>query len=349
MTVLTPAQPGQGKSLRPVPWSRLAWVSWRQYRVALAGAVALLGVLAVYLVVMGLRFRSAYADVTSCHPASSPACSDANDLFTITYYITAEVTAALLLAVPVLIGVFAGAPILARELETGTSRFAWTQGAGRIRWTVARLALPAVAVTAVTAAFSRLFEWFYWPFFADGLDSRFAQQYFTLTGIAFAAWTLTAFALGALAGVLIRRTVPAMAASMAALAGLLLVTVSFLRRHYMAPLLNKGSGAPGTGGSPAWVLSQWWTAPNGKLVPENTLAGLLQGAPRSPAKRVGPNTFQTNVDPFRWLAQHGYTEWTSYQPASRYWPFQFIEGGWLLALSLLLIAATIWLVRRRAA
>jgi hypothetical protein len=44
------------------------------------------------------------------------------------------------------------------------------------------------------------------------------------------------------------------------------------------------------------------------------------------------------------------TQWTSYQPASRFWPFQWIEGGWLLALSVLLIAAaTVWLVRRRAA
>jgi hypothetical protein len=49
------------------------------------------------------------------------------------------------------------------------------------------------------------------------------------------------------------------------------------------------------------------------------------------------------------LSQHGYTQWTSYQPASRFWPFQWIEGGWLLALSALLIAVTVWLVRRRAA
>ena len=41
--------------------------------------------------------------------------------------------------------------------------------------------------------------------------------------------------------------------------------------------------------------------------------------------------------------------WTSYQPAGRFWPFQWIEGGWLLALSALLIAAAIGLVRRRAA
>jgi hypothetical protein len=49
------------------------------------------------------------------------------------------------------------------------------------------------------------------------------------------------------------------------------------------------------------------------------------------------------------FAQHGYTQLTSYQPASRFWPFQWIEGGWLLALSMLLIAVTVWVVRRRAA
>jgi hypothetical protein len=303
-TLTTPAQPGQ-HTPRPVPWSKLAWVSWRQYRVA--------------------------------------------DLFGNEYFITAEVSAALLNAVPVLVGVFAGAPILARELDTGTFRFAWTQGAGRIRWTVARLALPALTVTLVAAAFSQLFNWYYWPFFASGMDSRFAGQFFNLTGVAFAAWTLAAFAIGALAGVLIRRAVAAMAAAMAAWAGLMLVTYSFLRRHYLAPLLNKGAGAPSRGSSPSWVLSQWWTGPNGKPVPLNTLMGLVRGAPKGPSKQVGPNTFQTVIDPFSWLAKHGYTEWTSYQPASRYWPFQFIEGGWLLALSVLLIAATIWLVRRRAA
>ena len=40
---------------------------------------------------------------------------------------------------------------------------------------------------------------------------------------------------------------------------------------------------------------------------------------------------------------------TTYQPDSRFWPFQWIEGGWLLALSLLLLSTTIWLAHRRAA
>jgi len=64
---------------------------------------------------------------------------------------------------------------------------------------------------------------------------------------------------------------------------------------------------------------------------------------------VGPFGKPSHQTLFQCLAQHGYTTWTSYQPASRFWPFQWIEGGWLLALSVLLIAATIWLARRRAA
>ena len=50
-----------------------------------------------------------------------------------------------------------------------------------------------------------------------------------------------------------------------------------------------------------------------------------------------------------WAAQNHYTQWWSYQPAARWWQFQLTEGAWLLAASLLLIAATILLIRRRPA
>jgi hypothetical protein len=64
---------------------------------------------------------------------------------------------------------------------------------------------------------------------------------------------------------------------------------------------------------------------------------------------VRAQKYQTNVEILHYLAQHGYTQWMRYQPVSRFWPFQWIEGGWLLTLSVLLIGATIWLVHRRAA
>jgi ABC-2 family transporter protein len=327
MTILNaPAPPHPATSTRPVPWRRLAWVSWRQYRFSAAGAAVFLGVVAAYLLIMGLRIRTGYASVGSCQLTTnhmSRTCEIALMLFG-GYHVWGETTAAFMLAVPVLIGVFSGAPILGRELEVGTYRFAWTQGVGRTRWALARLALPAVTVTAAAAALSQLFGWFYYPFFAFPADSAFAPQYFELTGIALAAWTLAAFAIGALAGVLIRKVVPAIAAAMAAWAGLLLVTILYLRPHYEAPLTVHGSG--GAPGRSPWLIHQWWTGPNGRTITSEHKIIQLINRP-----------------------QRGYTQWTTYQPEARYWHFQFIEGGWLLLLSLLLIAASIWLIRRRAA
>jgi len=57
-----------------------------------------------------------------------------------------------------------------------------------------------------------------------------------LRGIAFAVWTLAAFAIGALAGVLIRRVLPAMFATLAAWSGLALATALLLRPHYRGAL-----------------------------------------------------------------------------------------------------------------
>ena len=124
-----PVRRERDAGLRPLPWRRMAWVTWRQHRIALAGVAALLGALAVYLWLTGLQVHHAYAAAAACHPALSPACqpllSGGNGTDA-----TAHEIAALLQAVPVLIGAFAGAPVLARELETGTFRYAWTQGMG---------------------------------------------------------------------------------------------------------------------------------------------------------------------------------------------------------------------------
>ncbi len=75
MTALTrPARPEQNASVRPVPWRRMAWVTWRQHRIALGGAAALLGGLAVYLWLAGLQIHHDWTAAVSCHPASSGAC-----------------------------------------------------------------------------------------------------------------------------------------------------------------------------------------------------------------------------------------------------------------------------------
>jgi hypothetical protein len=338
----TVAAPAPARGGRPVPWTRLAWVTWRQHRVALAGVAVLLGGLGLYLLIMGLKIHSGYAGVTSCHPASSAACGLANNLFTGDYYPFAQTMTGFLQVVPVLVGVFVGGPVLARELETGTFRFAWTQGCGRLRWTVTKLALLAIAVTAAAEAFSLLFSWYFQPWFAKGLDGALAPQLFDLRGIDFAAWTLLAFALGVAAGALIRRTVPAMAAALAVWTGLFFATFMFLRKHYLAPLAASGAQASTLKFGNDWSWAQWFTGPNGKPVSAQALNSVIRQAPVSVQGSKNPGAIGA------YLSAHHYTQWWAYQPQSRYWPFQFIESGWLLALSLILLAGTVWLVRAKA-
>jgi ABC-2 family transporter protein len=337
MTTLTmPARPKHDVGPRPIPWRRIAWVTWRQHRATLAGVAVFLGALAVYLWLTGLQMHHAYA--TDCHPASSLAC---NVNFTGRYAVTADVVRVFLQVVPALIGAFAGAPVLAREMETGTFRFAWTQGFGRGRWALGKLALLAVLVTAAAGAFTVVFSWYASPFFAAGYAIPFATDLFDTLGVAFAAWTLAAFAIGALAGMLIRRVVPAIAATLAVYAGLALATALWLRQRYMTPLLTSKLNLPAN----AWLVNQWYDKGGKFALPARGSQLVSVVSQLCPASARG----SASISPPQCLSQHGYTWWASYQPGSRFWPFQWIEGGWLLALSVLLIAASVWLVRRRAA
>jgi hypothetical protein len=204
-------------------------------------------------------------------------------------------------------------------------------------------------LAAAAGACGVVVSWFYQPYFATGNQTLGLNEMppfvtlFSLRGVAFPAWTLAAFVIGALAGMLIRRVVPAIAATLAVYAGLAVAAAGFLREHYLTPLVTSSPNLPGT----AWIISQWWTK-DGRFAfagdPPFSLLNQFCAAPSAQGQRKpSSGTFA------QCLAPHGYTQWTSYQPASRFWPFQWIESGWLLALSALLISAAVWLVHRRAA
>jgi hypothetical protein len=347
-TLTVPAREEEEESLRPLPWRQMAWVTWRQHRIALAGMAALLGAVAVYVWHAGLELHHVHAAATACNPVS-PVCADLITRFNSDMN-HPLVGGYILQPIPALIGAFIAAPILARELETGTFRYAWTQGFGPWRWTLAKLVLLAVVVTAAAGGLSVLFSWYYQPYVATGnqalsLDelSPFSSALFDLRGVAFAAWTLAAFAIGGLAGMLIRRVVPAIVAALAVYAGLALVAANLLRQHYLTPLATTDVNVPGS----AWITSQWWTK-GGRFAFTSWRDAPHDLLQRCAAIPVGPLGKPTQVTLAQCFAQHGYTQLTRYQPASRFWSFQWIEGGWLLALSALLIAVTVWLVRRGA-
>jgi hypothetical protein len=220
---------------------------------------------------------------------------------------------------PALIGAFTGPAVMARELEAGTFRYAWTQGIGRVRWTIAKLALLGLVIAVVTWAFSQLFTWFFAPFLQqqDTL-TVFSATVFDTRGVAFAAWCLVAFAIGAFLGMLLRRVIGAMAATLGAYLGLALLTWLVLRERYPFALVT----------SNARLFSAQFTAGSGNSFP-------------STAPNNSPWVLSTwNV---------GHTHWWRYIPVSRFWPMQVFEAGWLLIVAILLGAATVWLVRRRAA
>ena len=308
MTVLTlAARPAKETTLRPVPWRNMLWVTWRQHRATLISVPALFAAIGLFLLIMGLHIHHDYAALRACHPFTSAACQALNSSFNMTDWTIGNTVNILLNLAPALVGAFAGGPMLARELETGTYRYSWTQGFGRARWAVAKLVIVAVAITVTAGAFSQLFSWFFQPFLGQESLTVLNATVFATHGIAFAAWTLLAFSVGALAGMFFRRTLPAMAVTLGVYTGLAILTWTVLRQHYLPAIVTSGpipdNNGPFTVNSP-WVLRNWTS---------------------------------------------GHTQWASYIPVSRFWPMQFVESGWLLALSILLIAATVWLVRRRAA
>ena len=127
---------------------------------------------------------------------------------------------AVVLVLPALIGVFWGAPLIARELEAGTHRLVWNQSITRTRWLAVKLGL--VGLAAVTAAGLRQLR--------GGLVVRPDRQgrrrcrgrprawtplLFGARGIVPIGYAAFAFALGVTVGMLVRRTVPAMAITLA--------------------------------------------------------------------------------------------------------------------------------------
>jgi hypothetical protein len=337
MTALTLAtrQNNSARPSRPLSWRRMVLVTWLQHQGTLIGVAALFGALAIYLGIEGLIIHHAWTVDMDCLPASSAACQAKAGSFASQWHSGATIAFPMQL-LPALIGAFAGAPMLAREMETGTFRYTWTQGFGRTRWIIAKLALVGGPLALIAGAFGILTYWYFGPFVAQGQLIALDPHTFALECLAFPGWVLAAFAIGAFAGMLIRRVVPAMATTMAAVGGLGLAVGLYLRQHYLPPLIIPGQNGPAAS---AWTLGSWYTGRSGQTVPGYIVNTACPGP--------GPGN-STPGAPLSCLPQHGYSQWWSYQPASRYWPFQGIESGGLLLLAILLAAATIWLVRRRA-
>ena len=355
---------GVRRRLLPRSLTSLAWVVWRQHRATLCWLGGLFLAVAAGMLIAGIAAHRLYgAAVQHGCPAQSswtPLCRQLLGPFA-TGWLAGYPSQVILAmqAVPVIVGVFLGAPLLAREYTTGTARFTWTQGVGRTRWTLMTLGLLGAGLAAAGGVLGLLAQWSVQP--SATQSTRYADRwepgFFDHTPLTAATAILLAFAIGVLAGAAIRRVVAAMAVT--AVAAITAAGLTYTRLHYW--LLSRGTlvtrdqafgASPNVGGSgstlnihelvgrsvpgPAgsWLDQGWYTGPDGHRLSEQTVTQLLD-------KYTGTNP--------AWLTRLHDTFWVSYQPGGRYWIFQSILGGGTLLLALLLAAATVWVVRRRRA
>jgi hypothetical protein len=324
----------------------MLWVTWRQHRAELAAAGLLLLAVAVPLVLNGLALRQAYhADgVAACvgDPAG-PGCATIVELFTARH---AEWGQRMLwfAFVPAVVGVFVGAPLLAREFEHGTWKLAFTQSVGRARWLVVKLAVAGAGAAATAAAVGLLIAWWREPL--DAVGDRMRSSAFTVAAPSLSAVTLFLFATGVLAGALLRRTIAAMAVTLAVFLTVRLSVEEYLRPYYLPPRvrITDAMTTSEAGWRPVteWVVDSGWIDRAGRRLSEAEERAIVRDVYAG-----GEPVYGAGTPVERYLADHGLRHYTEYHPAGAFWTFQLIEAALFLSLAAMLLALAVLVVRRR--
>ena len=350
----------------------MTWLTWRQFRIQAMVAATALAAFAVLFAATGPHLASMFAadGLDGCHGGS---CANLADYFSGSlsrspYVVVYALSTGVILLAPAVIGLFWGAPLIARELETGTAALAWNQSVTRTRWLAVKLAAGALTAMAVTEALTLMQTWWAAPISQAAIDgasigiggSRFTPLNFDTHGITPLGYAAFAFALGVTAGALIRRTIPAMAVTLAIFAALQVAMPLWLRPnlappdHTVSPVTSLGSASTsqtGPGGTTftlnanivpgqpgAWLLSSGPVNTAGQATSTTpaacTAVGNAGASAGAPGNSSGP---ATGAAAFRHcLASHGIREAITYQPANRYWRFQATETAIYLALALAL-------------
>jgi len=216
----------------------MIWLTWRQYRSQTAVVFGLLVVLAIVLAATGPNLVHIYnTGAAACRANRAPSVICPNPVVNEDRNLQLTL-ATLALLVPALIGIFWGAPLIARELETGSYKLSWTQSVTRTRWLAGKLTVVGLASVALAGLLSLAATWWYSPIETANAD-RFGTAVFGLLGIVPIGYVAFAFVLGVTAGVLIGRTLPAMATTLAAFVAARLAVTYWVRPYLMPPAHTK--------------------------------------------------------------------------------------------------------------
>jgi len=336
----------------------MIWLTWRQFRAQAATVYAAVAVFAVVLAITGPRLLD--LDRAGANVFDQLTRIDRN-----LYYAGLVVMA----VTPAVIGAFWGAPMVARELETGTHRLAWNQSITRTRWLATKLAITTLATITAVGVLALAVSWWAGPLDGassttrGGLPSRLTPVAFAMRGIAPVGYAVFALALGVTVGILLRRTVPAMALTLAAFTLAQIAMPLWVRPHLLPPTQQTvtitetnfaGIGISGpdtvtrltvtTGNRDDWVLSNQTVDASGQVI--TALPSWMADCvpPPGPAGTGRASALQPCLAR---LTDLGYRQRLVYQPADRFWPLQWAETTLFLALSALLTWFCFWWTRHR--
>jgi len=316
----------------------MSFLVWRLHRHQVYWAAAALAVLAVLLVVTGTTMANDYrAFFATCSATQN--CPDAGSvLFRGDGAIIDLVDATLI--VPLLFGLFWAAPLVAKEYEGGTQNLAWTQGVTRRHWLSTNVMWVFLAAVVWAGALTGLVGWWRSP--ENALGTRFDA--FDIQGIVPVGYAVFAVALGLAVGSMFRRVLPAIATTLGAFFAVRIVTAIYIRPHFMAAITKLLPLGLSTRGAPAgaWILSSGLVGPDGHYYGNAISLNQVPAACR--IVQFGGKGMTPTC-----LAAHGFHQRITFQPASRFWAFQGIEGAIFLLLAIALVAFAYRMVLRRDA
>jgi hypothetical protein len=338
----------------------MTWLAWRGQRAQLVAIVAAVAVFAGWLALSGTADQSAWLAVSHCGQHCSPLAL--NRLSSADYWTSPN--RLVLTFLPGVIGLVLGAPIVAREIEAGTNRFAWTQTIGRTHWLVTKLLVAGIVAAGAVGALDPLLAW--WTG-AVRNGPRILPMVFSVTGFVDVGYALFAFMLGALLGSVIRRT------GWAIVAGVPLFVaarawVQFSLRAHLAPVATFAGGLPA--GSmivtPSSVSIAYAPEPSALMNDWQLNQGYVPVGLHGPAAgqtwSTGWNALNRCTGPFpngnlqvleqyQRRTQHciaslklHYVQ--QYQPPSHYWRIQAAETALFVGAALVLLGLTVFVVRR---
>jgi hypothetical protein len=325
----------------------MIWVAWRLNRTQLLtlAALTVAGVAFLLYVRSDVLGFIAEHDMAGCvkEATRSEACiastrAFGNEFSDFTKYIQAGFA-----MLPVILGVFCGGPLFARELEQGTHVLALTQSVSRTRWFAVKTAvavLPSIAAMgALTAAL--------WSFIAAQGNAGVLQQgvyeplTFGTSGLAPMAYTVFAVVVGIVLGIAGRHTVTAMAGTLAAFA-IARFAGEAARASWLdlLPVVRILGPVDGSGAQPdlhgGTILGAGFLKTDGTTATLDSVESCLQQA-------------GDDADAKLCHAKAGITQsYTDVLNDDQFWTAQLIETVIFGGVAVCLLAVGVWLLRKRS-